>query len=273
MAFANGYNGDQVSLNHILQTLEAETALVPGVIINPDLSVNATGEVAYFYKRASVAIGTGTVGGKVTESSKGATRVSINLTSALTFNDVIPAANKLMSPDAVADRTIALSISTRNKFSDLVVASIVAAAQTPTASYTLSSANIYEAITNDIKEFETANKATKMKPTGLLVGPTGKQMLLNNANFLRSTTLGDRAVADGFIGSIAGLPVVYCQAFDDNSKTYAIVNAEGIGAPINVNTFVEYDATAAGYPGGTGIAGELGYGIYAEASDNLIWAR
>ena len=44
MAFTNGFQGDFDSLKYILQTLEAKTYDIPGVITNGNLSVTAGGK-------------------------------------------------------------------------------------------------------------------------------------------------------------------------------------------------------------------------------------
>ena len=40
-----------------------------------------------------------------------------------------------------------------------------------------------------------------------------------------------------------------------------MVNAEGFAAPLNIKSLAIVDATAAGYPLGTIVAGEIGYGF------------
>ena len=56
MAYNNGFNGDQVSLQYILQTLDSKTILIPSITANANLSVSAMGEVAYFYKRGASSV-------------------------------------------------------------------------------------------------------------------------------------------------------------------------------------------------------------------------
>jgi hypothetical protein len=91
--FANGYEGDTVSLNYILQAQSHEDVFIPGVTENPNISVSVSGEVAYIDIPADASIGEGTVGGKVEFNSKGVSTHPIPMTNALTISDVIPHAN------------------------------------------------------------------------------------------------------------------------------------------------------------------------------------
>jgi len=112
-----------------------------------------------------------------------------------------------------------------------------------------------------------------MKPTGILVGPSVAALLLQCDEFLRSTALGDSVVENGRLGSIVGFPVIEAIDMDETTLKidFIIVNAEGVAAPMNVNSFVKADATAAGYPGGTILAGEAGYGLWID--ENLVYIR
>ena len=62
------------------------------------------------------------------------------------------------------------------------------------------------------------------------------------------------------VGKAAGVEIV--EAVDMPAEAdFILINRVGVLAPINVNTLVITDATQAGYPGGTLIAGELGFGL------------
>ena len=58
----------------------------------------------------------------------------------------------------------------------------------------------------------------------------------------------------------------------DAVEDIIMLNAEAVAAPINVKTLVIADATAAGYPGGVIVAGELGYG-FKIADHDLVLIR
>ena len=267
--FANGYEGDTVSLGYILQAQSHEDVFIPGVTENPNISVSVNGEVAYLYLPADASIGSGTVGGQVTFASKGVSTVAIPMLTAKTISDVIPHANYMtVAADVVNARWVQ---ETEKLQDDINLDGLTAlkAGSTATANTTaLTAANIYETILTDIKEFKTntANKSLKLKPTGMIVGATGEALLLNSPQFLRSTIVGDEAVKNGVIGSIAGVPVISSVELDALGADYIIVNCLGIGVPSNVNSAKQFDATPVGYIDGTGLAAEVGYGTYVKAS-------
>ena len=209
--FANGYEGDTVSLGYILQAQSHEDVFIPGVTENPNISVSVNGEVAYLYLPADASIGSGTVGGQVTFVSKGVSTVTIPMLSCKTISDVIPHANFMtVAADVVNARWVQQTEKLQDEI-NLAGLTALKAGATATANTTaLTSANIYETILTDIKEFKTnaTNKSLKLKPTGMIVGAAGEAALLNSPQFLRSTIVGDEAVKNGVIGSIAGVPVI-----------------------------------------------------------------
>src|SRR5574344_42188 len=267
--FANGYEGDTVSLGYILQTQSHEDVFIPGVTENPNISASVNGEVAYLYLPADASIGSGTVGGQVTVASKGVQTVTIPLLTAKTISDVIPHANFMtVAADVVNARWVQQTEKLQDEI-NLAGLTALKAGATATANTTaLTAANIYETILTDIKEFKTntANKSLKLKPTGIIVGATGEALLLNSPQFLRSTIVGDEAVKNGVIGSIAGVPVISSVELDALGADYIIVNCLGIGIPTNVNSAKQFDATPVGYIDGTGLAAEVGYGTYVKAN-------
>lgn len=275
MSFANGFNGDVVSLNHILQTLDAKVIAIPGVTCSSGLSVSAAGETAYYFTRSATSVGTGTLGAQLTYTSGGLTRVDIPMTSAVQIKSVLPLANvETVSADVVADRVVYESLSAANKYNELFLAALYASTGTITGTAALTKATVYGAIVDAVKEFKTTNKAKGMKPTGIIVGPTVEALLLQSPEFIRSTAVGDAAVNDAYIGKVAGLPVISAVDLDEttNKIDFILINQEGFGAPTNVKSLVTVDATAAGYPAGTLIAGEIGYG-FKIADNNLIEIR
>ena len=267
--FANGYEGDTASLGYILQAQSHEDVFIPGVTENPNISVSVNGEVAYLYLPADASIGSGTVGGQVTFASKGVSTVTIPMLTAKTISDVIPHANYMtVAADVVNARWVQETEKLQDEI-NLAGLTALKAGATATANTTaLTAANIYETILTDIKEFKTntANKSLKLKPTGMIVGATGEALLLNSPQFLRSTIVGDEAVKNGVIGSIAGVPVISSVELDALVADYIIVNCLGIGIPTNVNSAKQFDATPVGYIDGTGLAAEVGYGAYVKAN-------
>lgn len=267
--FANGYEGDTVSLGYILQAQSHEDVFIPGVTENPNISVNVSGEVAYLYLPADASIGSGTVGAKVEFASKGVSTVSIPMVTAKTISEVIPHVNFMtVAADVVNARWIQETEKLQDEINLVGLTALKAGATATTSTLALTSANVYETILTDIKEFKTnaTNKSLKLKPTGMIVGAAAEALLLNCPQFLRSTAVGDAAVTQGVIGSIAGVPVIPSADLDGVGADYVIVNCLGIGIPTNVNSAKQFDATPTGFIGGTGLAAEVGYGTYVKAN-------
>lgn len=118
--------------------------------------------------------------------------------------------------------------------------------------------NAYAAILEGIKAFKVDNKANGLKPTAVLVNSAFMAELLQTDAFLRSTPVSDMAVGEGEIRRIGGTFVIEVA---DLVADFVVMHSEGFAAPINIKSLVITDATPAGYPGGTLIAGEMGYGF------------
>lgn len=289
MAFANGFSGDVKSLQHILQTLDAKTILIPGVTSNQNLQVSAAGEVAYFYKRSSatatnVAATTTTgVGQKIDYTSKGVERVDVNLTNAIQIGAVLPHVNyaTVEGADVVADKVIQEAISAANEWNTQAIGYLegnatnfytASAGTITTVSVTnnaaLTSTTVYSEIVKMRKAFNVKNKATGMKPTAVIVSEGVYALLLQSDEFIRKEQAQDlTVVAEGQVGRVAGLWVVVSPDMDED---IVMLNSEAFAAPININSLMTADATPAGYPGGTIVAGEIGYGFKIGEQDLVL---
>lgn len=276
MAFANGYNGDVVSLNHILQTLERKVIAVPGVSCADGLSVSAMGETAYYFTRSASTVDVGDLGAQMEYTSGGLTRVDIPMVKAVQIKSVLPNANvATISADVVGDRVIYETMSAANKYNEKFLEALCDSTGSITGTTAADKSTVYGIIVDAIKEFKVKNKAKGMKPTCIVVGPTFEALLMKCPEFLRSTALGDAVVSsEGVIGKVCGLPVILAVDMDETTDKidFILMNAEGFGAPQNVNSLVVTDATQAGYPAGTLIAGEIGYG-FKVADNDLVLIR
>lgn len=291
MAFSNGFSGDVKSLQYILQTLDAKTFVIPGVTVNSNLAVSAAGEVAYFYKRSSATAtnvaGTTTtgIGQKIDYTSKGVERVDINIINAIQIGAVLPHVNvaTVEGVSVIADKVIQESIQAANEWNEQAIAFLegeatnfykAADGSITTTSITnnaaLTSTTVYSEIVKMRKAFNVANKASGMKPTAILVSEGVYALLLQSDEFIRKEQAQDlTVVSEGRVGRVAGLEVVTAV---DMEEDIIMLNAEGFAAPININTLVTTDATAAGYPAGTIVAGEIGY-AFKIADQSLILVR
>lgn len=276
MAFANTYNGDVKSLNHILQTLDSFTAAIPGVTCAAGLSKSVDAEEAYYFVRGASTVAAGNAGSQLTFQSRGCTRVSIPMTKAITVSDVIPMVNyATVSDDVVADRIVYDTIGVANMYNEKFIDAISDPDETEDFTFSTSAPaadTIYGMIVDAIKEFEVVNKARYMSPTSIIVGPTVKGLLLKCPQFTRAGALGDSVVSKGVIGEVLGLPVIYFPGLDETTAKldFIMVNAEGVGAPISVNAMKTVDATSVGYVNGVAIAGEFTYGFKVSDSKLVI---
>ena len=265
-----------VSLNHILQTLERKVIAVPGLSCSQDLSVSAAGESAYYFTRSASSVTTGNLGAKMDYTSGGLTRVDIPMTSAIQIKSVLPNANvATVSADVVGDRVIYETINAANKYNEEFLKALCTSTGTITGTTAATKSTVYGIIVDAIKQFKLKNAAKGMKPTAIIVGPTFEALLMQAPEFLRSTALGDDVASyEGVIGKVAGLPVIVAVDMDESTSKidFILVNQEGFGAPQNVNSLVVTDATQAGYPAGTLIAGEIGYG-FKVADNDLVLIR
>lgn len=287
MAFANGFNGDQVSLGFILKTLEAKQYFIPGVSCNQDVQVTAKGESAYYFKRSESSVGTGTVGAKLDYASKGVVRQSIDMTSAIQIKAVIPYANAAtVSADVVGDKVVQESITAANKFNELGVAFLDSYGDADAALTT--PLGIHKDIVSDYgytrgtsavsvvasvlfkakKDFILKNKEKNLKPTAILMGSAlvADMKTANLLAFKEFVPGGNEAM----IGYFDGMAVIECPDLDASYEAI-MLNDKAFGMPQNVNTLIVADGTAAGYPGGTIIGGEIGWGAEVCDPELVLW--
>jgi len=255
MAFSNGFSGDYKALDVIVKTLHAKSYLVEGPIVNPALSVSSMGEVAYFYvDSAPTAAGSHNLGSQVTFTASGGKRIDVSLTTGYKIAAVIPHVNyATVSPDLIASKVAQESIKISNLRNEAFVTALLAGA---TAKEFTNAATAYTAILEGLKNFKVDNKSNAMRPTGGLISSAFLADLMVDNKFIRSTDRGDSLAYDGVQVMIQGIPFVECP--DLTTASFILVNSEGIAAPVNINTLYVIDGTAAGYPGGTIISGEMG---------------
>lgn len=264
--FANGYEGDTISLNYILQTQSHEDVFIAGVTENPNISVSVSGETAYINIPAAANVKKGTVGGKVDFASIGVTTKSISMLTSQTIGDIIPHANYMtVAADVVNARWIQQSEKAQDAINTDALTQLFAASTKLSVTTALTKDNVYDLMVDSVTEFNTTTEhlALKLKATGFIVSAQTYALLLKAPQFLRSTAISDAAVSNGYVGSLAGLPVVVSSDLATIGADFLVVNCLGIGVPTNVNSMKQFDATPVGYPDGTGIAGEIGYGVLA----------
>lgn len=254
MAFANGFNGDVVSLNYILKTLDRKSYLIPGVTTNQEVSVTAMGESAYYFKRGASTVSEGKLGAKLDFTSTGVERKSIDLVDSIQIKAVLPYVNfATVSADVVGDKVVQETIEAANLWNVKGEAAMVAGGTKK--SYTaVTVENIYATLLGAKKQFITDNKAKALKPTAIICSPEVVAALKEKNLILFKDSVPNQS--EKILGYFDNMAVV--ESFDLESG-FIMLNSLGFGAPLNVNTLVVADGTAAGYPAGTIIAGEMGY--------------
>lgn len=247
------FSGDQVSLQHILKTLEYKTVLIPGVTANEDVMVSAAGEVGFLYTRSASTVASGNVGDIVNYAAKGVKKIDVPMTSRFGIGAIIPYANhQTVSADVVGDKVVQEAIEAANQHNKAAVTAMVSAAVAKTYTKAIKA---YEALVEAISNFKTDNAVSGLRPTAAIVTPAFYAKLLLDERFIRITD----AVIEGLVGKAAGVQIV--ESADLSGVDFIILHKNGVVAPMNVNTLIVTDSTQAGYPGGTLIAGEVGYGF------------
>jgi len=251
------FNGDHKALDIILKTLEAKTYAIPGLTTNSDLQVTAAGEFGYFYIQGAPSVaGSHTLGTKLTETSSGVKKISIDLSTGYGLHTVIPHVNyATVAPDVVEKKIAQESVKRANLFNEEFLTAIVAGATAKNCAQNLTG---LAAFLDGVATFKVDNKANYLKPTAALASVAFYNTLINDLKG-RSTDRTDGLLFDGNSIVISGIPVIEC--VDLTAVPFILIHAEGVAAPINIQTLFVVDGTAAGYPGSVLISGELGRGF------------
>lgn len=271
MAFNNGFQGDQVSLQYVLKTLEAKTYDIPGVVTNQNLSVTAQGESAFFYTRSASTGASGNAGDKITYTAGGGKRIDVPMTAAVQFGVVLPYVNHAtVSADVIGDKLIQETVKQANLYNEALISAINSGATAKT--YTKDE-TAFEALLEAVSKFKQDNKTSGgLNPTAVLAGPTFFKDLLADSSLRLAIVLKDQVSSDKVRRlDIPGLPCPVIECVDcDAAVEFYILNSEGVAAPMVARSIAVGDASPIGYPGGTFIAGELPYGFkIVTKSDDL----
>jgi len=262
------FQGDLKSLDYILQTLDAKTYAIPGVIVNPNLNVTAGGESVFFYTRSTATAASGNAGDSVSYTVKGNKRIDVALTSRFSIGAIIPYVNvAAVTPDAIGDKVIQETIQQSNLYN---VAFLTALAAGATAKEYTHDATAFAALLEGIADFKVDNKISGLAPTGVLASPTFFSELIADSKIHLAITFKEAADQAVRQLNIPGVPVPVVECADLSAVSFIVVNSEGVVAPIVAKTLEVVSSVSVGYPGGTLIAGELPYGFkIVTKSDDL----
>lgn len=254
MPFANGYNGDVVTLNHVIKTVKEKRVLVPGIITNPNLSVTAKGEIAYFFTQAKTSVKKVKLGDKFVWEPSGAIRHYIPMEDALRIQKSYSHAEvDTLSTDIVTADTLSETIEQMNLWNREGLGELEAAAEVKT----LDGATAWEQFVNAIAEFKMDNADNGFAPTGVLMSPKFAAQIKLDQRFLIGVDR-DSVARTGYLGRIDGVDTIETL---DLKEGFIIVNSTGVAAPINVHFINLQDGAAAGQPVGKILSGDLGYGF------------
>jgi hypothetical protein len=273
MAYTSGFNGDQVALKHIINTMNAKDYLLPGVIANPALSYTVMGESAFFYTKGTSTLNAShSLGAGSTTAVKGGKRINIDITTGGKFDFVIPGPElkTAASVDVKTRYIIEETIRLLNARQEAGLTAILAAGVAKTY---VKGATAFVALTDALATYKADNKVSAHKPTGILVSPSFWAKLLQDNKFIRSTDRADLKVFDGQILEVAGIPVI--EAVDLSTADFVLVNYNGVAAPMNIATFKMVPADMGGgtaYIGGERGLGEIGYNfkIVTKTDDGFL---
>jgi hypothetical protein len=244
MSYAKSYLGDTLATGAVIKTLEAKTAILPGITVRADL-VRVMGNVAEFWYNIKPTVQVTTPGADFNSTNVGVKKATLTLGRALQIDEKIPqVAIETISAPIVADFTVKGSIGLANKMGELFITELLALAQAKTYTNGL---KLVAAIAEAIGVFELgasvkilgvadttfSNKENGIRPTAVLVGPAGKAKLLADPAFQALFQGAGQGSYPALLGTLFGLNVVFAQ--DLTGVDFVLINHEGIGYPYSLN--------------------------------------
>ena len=208
-ASQNIWDTDQIALNYIYPTLEEVSVLIPGVTINPDVSVEVSGSTAYLYKLDDPTVTDGVAGRILSSQTSGNTKIDIILNQSFQVDEVIPnAATETLSVDVVAPYLVNSTNALANAWGRKGLLQFIDGGTSAGAALGApDKATIYGDIINEIKNFDEANPNRSTGANYIIVSPATLALLRTSTEFLQtSATAG--LLRDGIVGQLGGLTVV-----------------------------------------------------------------
>lgn len=279
--FQSGFQGDIISSQIVLKTLDKKTYAIPGITCHPGLSVSFNGETAYYWKTSASNILDGHIGSKVTFAAAGGNTNHINIVNSINVADEITSAEMQLieGVDMIQERIAKAALSISNKYNEKFITAlegVITATREADKTWDISddgawsATNVYTRLISAIQGFKVKNKASGIKPTALIVS---NQVIsaLKEKNLLtyKEAMPDETELIEGYFGKI---PVIECLDFTTGFDVI-VMNAEGLAAPKNINNLLIAQgeaATAVGLPGGARIAGQLGY-AFAVTEDDFFY--
>lgn len=284
------WNADDVAINYIYPTLDDVSVLIPGVTINPDVSIEVGGGNAFFYKDGNITVEDGAAGRNFNNAEGGNYRVDIPLNQSFQIDEKIPlVAVEAITPDVLGTKLVNATKAMANAWGRKGLIKMITggAPLFVDASLTaeLTASTIYGKIVDDVKTFDTKEGNLKKSEGAnyLIVTPTALALLRKSTEFLQtSATAG--VLKDGIVGTVAGLTVVLgrqLEAIANDAKAaastvyatitdvyYILGSYDAFAAPVIFRNFRMKDSELFF---GTRVQAEVPYGFEVIDSDRIFW--
>lgn len=288
---AENWNADDVALNYIYPTLGDVSVLIPGVTINPEVSVEVGGGNAFFYKDADAAVTDGHAGRDFSRAEGGNYRVDIPLNQSFQVDEKVPqVAVEAITADVLGTKMINATKAIANAWGkkglvQMILGGTALYSSTTNAASALAANTIYTTVVDDVAVFD--KKAGNLKKAEganyLIVSPTALQLLRKSTEFLQtSATAG--ILKDGVVGSVAGLTVVLGKQLEGLGSVvqaaastvyteitdiyYVLGSYDAFAAPVIFRNFRMKDSENFF---GTRVQAEIPYGFKVIDSERIFW--
>lgn len=274
----NPFDGDITSLDKIWDDNKCKSLLIPGVTCATGVSTNASGSIAYYFKRThnqDLEVGTPANGSEpVNFSLEGLNLSEIELDKAIQINDIIPLVKTSSSVDVVKDR---VSLRTSEAYKLLNKEAIKYMYNNGSADLSMTSEitspeSALGTLTMCMKNYIVNNADLGYEPTAVLVNSTVAAMLLNNPAFNRFVlNIEDASKTNYVLGRVGNCLVIEAPDIDTYSDLdFIILNSEAFIAPKSITPIKATSAVACGYANGVIISGEYRFNFDIPNMDAVL---
>lgn len=204
----------------VLAKLRKELKLADGVVFNNDYEGNPTaGAVKIPVRDTEVSVSDYDKANGISLTTGSTSYTTLLIDKDKAVNELIDGYDAAAVPDnLVADRLDSAGYSLANQI-DTDGATVLLAGATVKNVAQLTAQNIYNTIVDIRSDMSKANIPNDGKRY-LLCTPDTVSLLLNCPEFIRSTSLGDETVTNGFVGKIAGFKVI---EWNDTTANLAMI--------------------------------------------------
>ena len=258
------YVGDTLATGIIIKTIEAKTAILPGITCRADLGMHFGANLIEYYYDLAPSIVDAAAGADYTNTTVGNKKASVTLDHAYQVDERIPNVNiAAVSADMVNDKILKASISLSNGVGAKFMTALAALAQAQTWTNGLGAfAAVAEAIAtfnhmSSVKvggssDTSYSNATNGIQAKTMIVGDTFRAALLATTQF--TAIIQATGQINGLIGNMLGLNVVYSQDF--TGAGFILLNPEGVAYPLSINDLRVVESEIFN---GVRVQGELGY--------------